>query len=127
MCNPALGEVLIFALLSVNHHHHVGDLHPRGPERSDGLKDGSVVGEEVLDGKTDLVVPEGALDGLGGTVVLDLFARHDHGDIRGSGYAGGNGKGGVGDAIHEVVWCGWGEGRDGGLGDLAEEGRVGDD
>ncbi|KAL6973907.1 hypothetical protein U1Q18_028092, partial [Sarracenia purpurea var. burkii] len=64
-CNPALGEVLPSALLLVNHHHHVGDLHPRGPEWSDSLEDGSAVGDEVLNDEADLAVPEGALDGLG--------------------------------------------------------------
>ncbi|KAL6961298.1 hypothetical protein U1Q18_039065 [Sarracenia purpurea var. burkii] len=64
-CNLALGEVLPSALLSVNHHHHAGDLHPRGPEQSGGLKDEIVAGDEVLDDEADLAVPEGALDGLG--------------------------------------------------------------
>lgn len=55
---------------------------------------------------------EDAFDGLGGAVVLDLLAAHEHGEVIGGADAGGDWEGGVGDAADEVVARGGGDGGD---------------
>ncbi len=59
-----------------------------------------------------MVFDESALDGLGGAVVLDLLAAHEHGDMVGDGDAGGDWESGVRDAAYDVVGGGGREGRD---------------
>lgn len=70
---------------------------------------------------------KGALNNLGGAVVLDLLAAHNHGNIGIDRNASGNGKGGVGNSADDIIRDGGREGGGERQGDLAEEGRVGDD
>lgn len=126
--HPGVGQVLPPALLPVEEHHGVADLQPGGAERRGGLQHGGAAGDKVLDEEAGLAGAEGALDGLAGAVLLDLLAAHEHGDGVGDGDAGGDGERRVGDPAEEVeLGSGGGDGGEEELGDVVEEGRVGDD
>lgn len=65
------------------------------------------------------------LNSVGGAVVLNLLAAHDHRNARSDGNASGDGESGVGDAAYDVVASRGRDGSDETAGELAEEGRIG--
>lgn len=87
----------------INHNNRVGDFHPGRAERRRRLKHRSTASNEVFDNETNLIALKGPLNSVGGAVVLDLLAAHDHGNARRDGNAGGDGEGGVRDAADDVV------------------------
>lgn len=124
---PILSQILPPALLPIDENHSVSHLQPRGTQRGSGFKDGGAAGDEVFNDEAGLVRVKGALDGLGGSVVFDLLAAHDHRDGGGHRDSGGDGEGGVGNAANDIIVGGGRDGGDKGLGDLTEESGVGDD
>lgn len=110
----------------INHDHSVRDFEPHGTERSRRLENRGAASNEILNNQTHLILLERPLNSLSSAVVLDLLAAHEHGDIRRDGDAGGDREGGVGNAADDVIAGGGGDGGSNCLGDLTEQGRVGD-
>lgn len=124
--DPILCQIFPPPLFSINHDNSIGDFKSDGAERSRRLKNGSSASNEILNNETNLVLLKRPLDSLSGAVVLDLLPAHEHGNIGSHGYAGSDGEGGIGDAADDVVAGGGGDGGGDCLGDLTEQGRVGD-
>ena len=110
--NPILLQILPPSLLPIDQHHRVADNQPGGSQRRRRFQHRRAAGNEVLDDEAGLVLGENALDGLGGAVVLDFLAAHEHWDLAGDGDAGGDREGRVGDAADDVVGGGPRQGGD---------------